>query len=104
MKDKMLACYGAAPVKPAPEDFPLKFTGHYIIGGNEETQETGGYWDTEEQAIIQFALQFERFAMNTQGKYLFVRRAPVVEEAVFGAEIKWRMIGRFSVAKLKGLA
>lgn len=82
--------------------YPLEFTGHYLIGGNPDDIEHG-YWDTEQDAINAFAVQFEELAQKAQGKFLFVRAAPVCKKsAIFDSdEYKWRMIGRFSIAKLK---
>lgn len=94
--------FGFSAATSAPNDYPFEFIGHYVVGGNPETEETGGYWDTEEQAILNFALQFAKLSAHAQGGFLFVRRAPVVsEDAVFEGNVKWRMIGRFSIAKLK---
>ena len=84
------------------DDYPLEFTGHYLIGGNPDDLEYG-YWDTEQDAINAFAAQFAGLAQEAQGKFLFVRRAPVcTKSAMFDSDQhKWRMIGRFSIAKLK---
>ena len=82
-------------------DDPMEYTGHYLIGGNPDDPEHG-YWDTEQEAITNFALQFAKLAENAQGNFLFVRKAPVVcEDAVSADKFKWRMIGRFSIAKRK---
>ena len=73
-----------------------------VIGGNPNDLEHG-FWDTEQDAIINFALQFAKLAENAQGNFLFVRKAPIIcEEAMFDSNIKkWKMIGRFSISKLK---
>lgn len=83
--------------------YPLKFIRHYLIGGNPDTYETGGHWDTEQDAINAFAKEFAELAQEAQGAFLLVRTAPVCKRsAIFDSdEYKWRMIGRFSVAKLK---
>ena len=53
------------------------------------------------QSLI-FALQFAKLAENAQGHYLFVRKAPeLVQANQFEGGTKCRMIGRFSIAKLK---
>lgn len=93
--------FGFGDANPEPTNYPMVFTGHYLVGGNPDDLEHG-YWDTEEEAIINFALQFAKLAENAQGNFLFVRKAPVVsEDAVFGNTVKWRMIGRFSIGKIK---
>ena len=82
-------------------NYPMEFIGHYLIGGNPNDLEHG-FWDTEQDAIINFALQFAKLAENAQGHYLFVRKAPeLVQANQFEGGTKWRMIGRFSIAKLK---
>ena len=84
------------------DDYPPEFTGHYLIGGNPDDLEYG-YWDTEQDAINAFAKEFAELAQEAQGKFLLVRAAPVCKRsAIFDSdEYKWRMIGRFSVAKLR---
>ena len=88
--------------KTADYPYPLEFTGHYLIGGNPDDLEYG-YWDTEQDAINAFAKEFAELAQEAQGKFLLVRTAPVCKRsAIFDSdEYKWRMIGRFSVAKLR---
>ena len=83
-------------------NYPMEFIGHYLIGGNPNDLEHG-FWDTEQDAIINFALQFAKLAENAQGNFLFVRKSPIIcEEAMFDSNIKkWKMIGRFSISKLK---
>ena len=89
--------------KPVPES-PMEFISHHLIGANPDDP-AQGYWDTEKEAIINFAKQFLELAQQAQGNFLFVRRAPVcTKEAMFDSGVdwyKWRMIGRFSIAKLK---
>ena len=93
--------FGFGDTNPEPINYPMVFTGHYLVGGNPDDPEHG-YWDTEQEAIINFALQFAKLAENAQGNFLFVRKAPIAsEDAVFGHTVKWRMIGRFSIGKLK---
>ena len=89
--------------KTADYPYPLKFIRHYLIGGNPDTYETGGHWDTEQDAINAFVKEFAELAQEAQGKFLLVRTAPVcIKSAMFDSdEYKWRMIGRFSIAKLK---
>jgi hypothetical protein len=80
---------------------PMEYTGHYLIGGNPNDPKHG-YWGTEQEAITNFALQFAKVAKSAQGNFLFVRKAPIVcEDAMFDGTVKWRMIGRFSIAKRK---
>ena len=83
---------------------PMEFISHHLIGANPDDPEHG-YWDTENEALINFAIQFAELAQQAQGNYLFVRRAPTLtKDAVFDSGLdwyKWRMIGRFSIAKLK---
>ena len=60
-------------------------------------------WDTKEEAIVNFAMQLSEMAHAAQRHFLFVRRAPeLVQANQFEGGTKWRMIGRFSIAKLKG--
>ena len=103
MTDQLMFGFGGE--KPENEDFPLEFTGHYLIGMNPKTEKDGGYWDTEEEAIINFAKQFSELARQAHENFLFVRRVPVcTKEAMFDSGVDWykyRMIGRFSIAKLK---
>ena len=93
--------FGFGSTNPEPTNYPMVFTSHHLVGENPNDLEHG-CWDTEENAIINFALQFAKLAEHAQDNFLFVRKAPVVsEDAVFGRIVKWRMIGRFSIAKLK---
>lgn len=89
--------------KPADYPYPLEFIRHYVIGGNPDTYTTGGHWDTEQDAINAFVKEFAELAQEAQGKFLLVRTAPVcIKSAMFDSdEYKWRMIGRFSIAKFK---
>ena len=96
MTDQLMFGFGGE--KPENEDFPLEFTGHYLIGMNPKTEKDGGYWDTEEEAIINFAKQFSELAQQAHENFLFVRRVPVCTKEDW---YKYRMIGRFSIAKLK---
>jgi hypothetical protein len=89
--------------KPADYPYPLEFIMHYVIGGNPNTYETGGHWDTEQEAINAFAQEFAELAQAAQGNFLLVRTAPVcTKSGMFDSdEYTWRMIGRFSIAKFK---
>jgi len=81
-------------------DHPLTYTDHRLVGANPD--QLDGYWDTEEEAFVNFAVQFSEMAHAAQGHHLFVRRAPeLVQANQFEGGTKWRMIGRFSIAKLK---
>ena len=92
--------FGFGTEEPS-EEYPMEFISHHLVGENPNDLEHG-CWDTEENAIINFALQFAKLAEHAQGNFLFVRKAPVVSKAaVFGRTVEWRMIGRFSIAKLK---
>ncbi len=95
--------FGFGFATPKHEDYPMVFTGHYLIGGNPDDLEHG-CWDTEQEALVNFALQFAKLAEDAQGNYLFVRKAPVVcKDVMFESNtVKWRMVGRFGIAKLKG--
>jgi hypothetical protein len=88
---------------PVPKS-PMDFISHHLIGANPDDPEHG-YWDTEEEALINFAKQFSELSLQAQDNFLFVRRALVcTKEVMFDAGVawyKWRMIGRFSIAKLK---
>ena len=76
------------------------YTDHRLVGGNPD--QLDGYWDTKEEAIVNFAVQFSEMAHTAQGHHLFVRRAPeLVQANQFEGGTKWRMIGRFSIAKIK---
>ena len=82
------------------ENYPLEFTDQVLIGANPDDPE--GYWNTREEAIINFALQFSELATDAHGHFLFVRKAPACfQNTEFGGDIKYRMIGRFGIAKLK---
>ena len=75
-----------------PKDYPFEFLEHRIVG--EES-------DTAWGAIIAFANQFTKLAQEAQGHYLFVRKAPeLTQVSCFDGTVTWRMIGRFSIAKL----
>jgi hypothetical protein len=100
MSDHPILLGFGGPTKPIPES-PMEFVSHHLIGGNPADPEHG-YWDTKEEALINFALQFSELSTNAQHDFLFVRRAPALfQDKTFGGEIKYRMIGRFSIAKLK---
>jgi hypothetical protein len=91
--------FGFGNEKPA-EDYPFEFTKHVFIGANPDDPD--GYWNTREEAIINFAFQFSELATDAQSHFLFVRKAPACfQNKEFGGDIKYRMIGRFGLAKLK---
>jgi len=92
--------FNFAPALAGETDHPLVYTDNRLVGANPDQPD--GYWDTEEEAIINFALQLSAMAHTARGHFLFVRRAPeLVASSQFEGDTKWRMIGRFSIAKLK---
>jgi len=92
--------FGFAAALEGTNDHPIEYTGNRLIGGNPNNEE--GLWDTKEEAIVNFAVQLSEMAHAAQGHHLFVRRAPeLVQTKQFEGGVKWRMIGRFSIAKLK---
>jgi hypothetical protein len=91
-------CFSAALEET--NDHPLIYTDNRLVGGNPKNEE--GLWDTKEEAFVNFAVQFLEMAHAAHHDYLFVRRAPeLVQSNTFDGGTKWRMIGRFSIAKLK---
>ena len=81
-------------------DHPLSYIDNRLVGGNPN--QLDGYWDTKEEAVVNFAVQLSEMAHTAQGHYLFVRKAPeLVQANQFEGGTKWRMIGRFSIAKVK---
>jgi hypothetical protein len=81
-------------------DHPLSYIDGRLVGDNPN--QLDGYWDTKEEAVVNFAVQLSETAHTAQGHYLFVRKAPeLVQANQFEGGTKWRMIGRFSIAKLK---
>ena len=78
------------------EDYPMEFISHHLIGNNPDDRD--GYWDTREKAIHFFATEFLYIARKARHQFLFVRTPP---ELCGDDEKSWRMIGRFSIAKLK---
>jgi hypothetical protein len=92
--------FGFSAALEGKNDHPLIYTDNRLVGGNPNNEE--GLWDTKEEAFINFAVQFSEMAHAAQGHHLFVRRAPeLVQEKQFDSGTKWKMIGRFSIAKLK---
>jgi len=84
-----------------PEDEPMEFVSHHLIGGNPDAED--GSWATQAEAFEAFALQFQNVSYLAKHKYLFVRTPPKpVEVLQFeSGQPKYRMIGRFSVAEPK---
>lgn len=78
----------------------IKFVGSYIVGGN--LKDENGCSDTETEAIKCFVDGFTKLCKEAEMKYLFVRRAPVLEQYKdFSSDkIGYRMIGRFSVGDI----
>jgi len=92
--------FGFAAALAGETDHPMIYTDNRLVGANPD--QSDGYWDTEDEAIVNFALQLSVMAHAAQGHHLFVRRAPeLVASNQFEGGTKWRMIGRFSIAKLK---
>lgn len=82
-------------------DYPLEFLSHHLIGANPKDQEHG-FSDTPEQAIEIFASQFMELSQKAKHKFLFVRReAELVPANTIDGGVRWRMIGRFSIAQIK---
>ena len=92
---------GFGEVKPKNEDYPIEYTDHVIVGRNPDTEL--GYWLTEVEAITSFALQFEELLKDAKGKFLFVRRSPVLKSHNLFDRDKtvYTMIGRFSIGQFK---
>ena len=80
------------------EEIIFKSISHHIIGGNPNYLEYG-FFDTKEEALINFAIQFSKFAQAAKHKLLFVRIPPKLNEERFFEQQKigYRMIGRFSI-------
>ena len=95
MSDK-LQLFGFGNEKPVKES-PMTFISHHLIGGNPDDPD--GYWDTREKAIHFFATEFLYIARRARHHFLFVRTPPELFSSDDG--LGWRMIGRFSIAKLK---
>jgi len=92
--------FGFGAALAGETDHPLVYTDNRLVGANPDRVD--GYWDTKEEAFVNFAVQFSEMAHAAQGHHLFVRRAPeLVASNQFEGDTKWRMIGRFSIAKLK---
>jgi len=99
MSDHPIAFNFAAALE-GETDHPLIYTDNRLVGGNPD--QLDGYWDTKEEAIVNFAVQLSEMAHAAQGHHLFVRRAPeLVQANQFEDGTKWRMVGRFSIAKIK---
>jgi len=92
--------FGFGAALEGETDHPIIYTDNRLVGGNPD--QVDGYWDTEEEAIVNFSMQLSQMAHAAQRHFLFVRRAPeLVASNQFEGGTKWRMIGRFSIAKLK---
>ena len=93
--------FGFGASEESAKEYPLVFLEHYLIGGNPDDLEYG-YWDTEQEALIQFARHFQDLAQDAKHKFLFVRRPPkLTKDLSFEGKTQYRMIGRFSIAELK---
>ena len=74
----------------------MEFISHHVVGVNPD--EENGYWDTREKATQYFVTEFLDIVQKAKHKYLFVRTTPQLYESFEG---KWKMVGRFSIVKLK---
>jgi len=92
--------FGKAPEKEV-KDYPIEFTKHVLVGKNPDNEL--GYWLSEVEAATNFAWQLEEFLKNSEGKLLFVRRAPKLESHKMFDKDKpvYSMIGRFSIGQIK---
>lgn len=95
-----LVGFGDAPEHPSPvepiQENPIKLT-YYYVGVNPD--DLDGAWDTEAEALINFAKQFQDVAKQAEGIFLFVRRAPVLSgrPSFESGRVRWSMTGRFYV-------
>lgn len=86
--------FGSAP---AHDDYPLEALGHYVLGAGEDE-----WFDTPEAARAEFAKQFDEVFRHAKGLYLFVRKpATMIVDRPFEGGVRYRMVGRFSIMKLK---
>jgi hypothetical protein len=93
--------FGFGKAQEEVKNYPMVFTGHYLVGGNPDDLENG-YWDTQEQAIEAFATQFQKLAEVAKHQFLFVRRPPMLtQHKTFEDKTKYRMVGRFSIGHIK---
>ena len=83
------------------ESSPLDFISHHLIGANPDRDD--GCWNSREEALQNFALQFRELAYDAKHSFLFVRAVnELAEVSPFEDDVKrYRMIGRFSIAKVK---
>ncbi len=87
----------------------MEYISHHVIGNNPDDP-AHGYSATRELAEWCFLTQFAELAKEAEGHFLFVQKAPTFvqkaptfeTESRFEGRTKWRVIGRFSIAKLKG--
>lgn len=86
------------------KNYGLEFMTHHLIGGNPDRLD--GTWDTPNQAMTAFAVDFERMTENAHSFFLFIRKQPVLQcENAFDTDMKrYKMIGRFSVVKATELS
>ena len=83
------------------EEPPLDFISHHLIGGNPNDLETGS-WFTEEEALTAFAVQFAELAQQeAKHNFLFVRTPPALVKDFSNDKVKYKMVGRFILAKPK---
>jgi len=101
VKFTKLVGFGDAPENQSPvesiQENPMKLINHFYVGVNPDDPD--GAWDTEGEALINFAKQFQDVAKQAQGNFLFVRRAPVLSGRPFfeSGRVRWSMTARFYV-------
>lgn len=93
--------YGFSTDSKDIEEHPIEFISHVMVGNNPDTEHGG--WEKQHEAVWYFAKHMEEVLKDAQGKFLFVRRSPVLECRHSFAWDKpiWSMIGRFSIGQLK---
>ena len=92
--------FGFGAALEGAADHPLIYTDNRLVGANPN--QLDGCWATQEEALMNFATQFAEMAHAAHHQYLFVRRPPtLMQEDHFEGGTGWRMIGRFSIGKLK---
>jgi hypothetical protein len=83
------------------DEHPIEYEQQVVVGRNPNNEL--GYWLTEHEAVWFFARQFEEFLKDSEGKLLFIRRAPKLESYnLFDMDKPvYSMVGRFSIGELK---
>ena len=93
--------YGFSTESNNIENYPIEFTSHVMVGANPDTAHGG--WEKQHEAVWYFAKHMEEVLKDAQGKFLFVRRPPVLEchQSFDRDKPVWAMIGGFSIGQLK---